>query len=71
MGFAHATLKEFGGNLAIFTSGYELNINPMLEVVMLANFRRFRLPARPKLVYENHKMRITHGNRNAADFSEG
>src|SRR5882724_6804897 len=42
----------------------------MLEIVMLADFRRLALPAWPELVHEDNKMGIAHRNRNATDLSE-
>src|SRR5437588_8211423 len=37
---------------------------------MPANFRGFRLPARPKIFHEHHKMRIAHGHRNPTHLLE-
>src|SRR5262249_36403422 len=50
---------------------YKLNINPILEIVMLADFGGIALPARSKFILENHKVWVPHGNRNAAYFSKG
>src|SRR5882724_3622642 len=43
----------------------------MLEIVMLAEFRRLALPARPELVHEDNKMGIAHRDRNTSDLAEG
>src|SRR6185437_8545128 len=49
---------------------YKFNIDPVLEVVMLADLRTLGLPTDREFVDENGKVRIAHGNRNAANLSE-
>ena len=48
----------------------QLNVNAVLEVMMAANFGRFRLPSRSEFFLEDHKMRIAHGYRSAFDLTK-
>src|SRR6185437_4799097 len=58
-------------NIVIFAAGYQLNINAVLEVMVLANFGGFGLPARAKFFHEDDEVRISHGDGNAAHLAKG
>jgi hypothetical protein len=68
--FADAALKEADLNVLGITHFHEFHVDPVLEIVMLANFRTLGLPADWEVVDENRKVRIAHGNRDTANLAE-
>src|SRR6185437_3622216 len=70
LSFADTALEETDFNIFAVKHFYKFNIDPMLEVVMLADLRTLGLPTDREFVDENGKVRIAHGNRNSANFAE-
>jgi len=68
LGFTHSALKETSSYIAFVFNGYQLNIHSLLEVVMVSNFGRLRLPSRSKLRDKNYIVRVAHGDGNAPNF---
>src|SRR5207237_5402105 len=70
LGFPYSTLKETRFSTMFIFNANQLNINAVLEVMMAADFGRFRLPSRSEFFLEDHKMRIAHGYRSAFDLTK-
>src|SRR5919198_311388 len=67
---ADAALEKTGFNLTLLKNTNQFNINPMLEVMMPADFGGFGLPAGSKVLDKNYEMGIAHRNWYAADLPE-
>src|SRR5260370_29096784 len=66
---AYPALEKAHLNMVFFIRDYQLNVNPMLEVMMTSNFSGFSLPPRKKFRHKDHKVRIPHRNRNTFHFA--
>ena len=61
----YSAFEKANLNMVFFIRDYQLNVNPMLEVMMTSNFSGFSLLPWKKFRHKDHEMRIPHRNRNA------
>ncbi len=66
---AYAPLEKAHRYLILITIHYNLNVNPLLEAWMPANFRCQHLPILREIFHKNHIVGVAHGNRNASHFA--
>src|SRR5215831_9432544 len=70
LGFTDTTLIESDFDIVLALDPHKLHVDPVLEVVMPPDLRAFRLPGRRKILYEDHEVRIPHGDRRAVRLAE-
>src|SRR5205807_4059338 len=68
--FAHPSLVKAHFYVRFVSNMNEFNVNPILEVMMLADFSGIALPGWPKFFDENHKVRISHRHWNSMNFGK-
>jgi hypothetical protein len=67
LSFAHAPLKQANFNLVFISEGYKLDIDPLGEMAVLADFGGFSLPSMSKIGDENYEVWIAHRYRETRD----
>src|SRR5512146_1904175 len=71
MRFADAALEDANFDAPAVQHPDQFNVDAMFEIVVLADFRRFRLPAGNEIVDKHDEMRVAHGHRDADHFAKG
>jgi len=68
--FAYAPFKKSDLNALRVLHLHELDVDPMLKIMVLPDLRAFSLPADGEFVHKNREMRIAHRDRNPSNLPE-